>query len=206
MAVTPFGSIIIFGSNGLSHVVNPGAPGTVLSSTGSDTAPEYLPPVDVVQGLFKQLSADAQAFVLLGDITVGGPQTFPVSAAYIFNTATGDAGLSGAADLTQFGGTTEAGICAHIAGNKDTAAILFDTLDGLPTVIIQSYLGSGQSQDGFNLVVTPTLLQASIGSNSLSWDGNLLTINNLRVNNLPTSDPMISGSLWNDSGTVKVSA
>ena len=37
----------------------------------------------------------------------------------------------------------------------------------------------------------------------------LVTINctnNLVLSNLPTSDPVVAGALWNDSGTLKVSA
>jgi hypothetical protein len=43
-------------------------------------------------------------------------------------------------------------------------------------------------------------LSSGVNGLVLNSNGNLITVN------LPTSDPALSGALWSDSGTVKVSA
>lgn len=40
----------------------------------------------------------------------------------------------------------------------------------------------------------------------LTISGNLTVTGNVNLTGLPTSDPAVAGRLWNDTGTVKISA
>lgn len=61
-----------------------------------------------------------------------------------------------------------------------------------------TFSGPVQSDNGFIGAVTGTVTGA-VAATTLSASGAV-------VLTLPTSDPAVAGQLWNDTGTVKVSA
>jgi hypothetical protein len=55
--------------------------------------------------------------------------------------------------------------------------------------------GAGSNQTGGNLVLQAGLKATGGGANGL-----------IILNNIPTSDPVVLGALWNSSGTLMISA
>ena len=74
--------------------------------------------------------------------------------------------------------------------------------DGAMTIGADKVLAS-HVKDGEDLpvgVAVPDTKQIAFGTSTLARDGNNI------IATLPTSDPVVAGALWSDSGTVKISA
>ena len=63
--------------------------------------------------------------------------------------------------------------------------------------------------DGFEAsisIVKQDPMGVYVGNSLIAGDG-IVTVNGmLIINGLPTSDPQLAGAIWNDQGTLKVSA
>lgn len=86
------------------------------------------------------------------------------------------------------------------ARDGSNAVVLIGVQDGTSS-------GNTLTWDGSDWVETPriTVSGGAVGLNgsgdlTIAFDGNVI------VSGLPTSDPVVAGALWSDSGTVKVSA
>lgn len=93
-------------------------------------------------------------------------------------------------------GTNSPAIKLHITDTTQQLRIGYDSLNYFSTTV--DSLGS----TAFNLVGTVpefTFNKTVTMAQNLTVDGDVF------LSNLPTSDPSVSGQLWNDSGTVKVS-
>jgi hypothetical protein len=111
-----------------------------------------------------------------------------------------------ASGLTSAGGLTTEGGYINLQGSE-TRKILLQGVDGNfiqyrnASGVFAANLTSVGNGDTFRI-------QNEKSGGNIFLDSTRLEINASQIdfNNLPTSDPAVSGRLWNDSGTVKISA
>ena len=140
-------------------------------------------------------------------ITIGGSST----------TVAGVFGKSASGSILYFGEDSDTGGYVFRGGNFTTR---FGTQDRLrvnttdtelisPTEVFNFLLQDGfariydytNSQIRFDCTTASTLISSPDGTNVVEVNNS-----NVKITNLPTSDPVDAGALWNDGGTLKVSA
>jgi hypothetical protein len=116
-------------------------------------------------------------------------------------------------DLIDLGGNMgETLVFTLLAGGVDSAKTSIITVTEENIALFATNINITGSLESNGSIVTAGNIQGNtvIGINGLQGDSltvvNLLGNTNIKFNNLPTSDPVDTGRLWNDSGSLKISA